>query len=358
MDDERPPEKPFSAWKRVLSVAGTPTALTLFAWVIYRHGGVEVVTDVMASASTTWPLLLLPYLTGVSVTILAYRTCLPERGREVPLPILVLIERSGSALNSMLPLGDSSGNLIKVALLRHWYTSEQIVAAGAWGALATGLCNCLAGIGPLVAYLLGYLEGPVALLVAAAALLASVPALTLTSMLRKGLSARAAKLLTLLPARFVARRKARILAWARGLDEHLAAAVGERRRDFRRLLAMRTLWHCVRISEIWVAVELVGAPGGLVTALLFHATNRSVTQVFAFVPGRLGILELVSAAVFGAVGLGPTTGVEIALMLRFAYFLNLGFSTLALSNAQAVARRYPPRPAEELRRLDVARETA
>jgi hypothetical protein len=358
MDAERPPEKRPSVWKRVLSWASTPAAIALLGWVVYAHGGVEVVTGVVSKASTTWPLLVLPYVVGISVTILAYRTCLPGRGREVPLPILVLIERSGSALNSMLPLGDSGGNLIMVALLRHWYTSEQIVAAGAWGALGTGLCNCLAGIGPLVAYALGYLDGAVALLIALASIVASVPALVLLGLLRKGLSERAAKLLTLLPTRFVARRKAQILTWASGLDRHLAAAVGERRGDFRRLVGMRALWHCIRISEIWVAVELVGAPGGLVTALLFHATNRSVTQVFAFVPGRLGILELVTAAVFGAVGLGPTTGVEIALILRFTYFLNLGLSTLALSNAQGVARRYPPRSAEELRRLDLAREVA
>jgi hypothetical protein len=356
MDPERPPQKPTSAWKRALSFAATPTAIGLLGWVIYRHGGVEVVTHVIESASTTWPLLLLPYLVGVSVTILAYRTCLPGRGRDVPLPVLVLIERSGSALNSMLPLGDSSGNLIKVALLRHWYSSEQIVAAGAWGALATGLCNCLAGAGPLVAYALGYLDGPVALIVAAAGMVASIPAFTLVSMLRTGLSTRAAKLLTLLPARFVTQRRAPILAWASRLDRHLAAAVGERRADFRRLVCLRVLWHCARITEIWTAVELIGAPGGIVTALLFHATNRSVTQIFAFIPGRLGILELVTAGVFGAVGLGPTTGVEIALMLRFAYFLNLALSTIALTNAQAVARRYPARLPEELRGLDLASE--
>src|SRR5699024_10343160 len=135
-----------------------------------------------------------------------------------PLRTLVLIERSGSALNALLPLGDSSGNLIKILLLRHWYRSEQIVAAGAWGALSTGLCNCVAGIGPLVAYALGYLEGPVAVLMIVASVVASIPALTILRLLRLGVSRRVAGLLTLLPAGFVARRREGIVRWAADLD--------------------------------------------------------------------------------------------------------------------------------------------
>jgi hypothetical protein len=348
MASAQPRNERWPLLKKVLSWASTPAAFVLLAWTIQRHGGRAVLEEVIARASTGWPLLLLTYGAGVLVTFTAYRTCLPERGRAVPLHILLLVERSGSALNALLPLGDSSGNLIKVLLLRHWYTSDQIIAAGAWGAIGTGLCNCIAGIGPLAVYALGYLDGPVALLIATASIAASVPAFIILRLLHFGISSRIARLLTFLPGGVVARRKAKILDWAAGLDRNLQAAVGARRSDFRRLVVLRASTHVVRTCEIWLAVTLLGIPAGLIAAVLFHATHRAVTQVFAFIPGRLGILELVSAAVFGAAGLDANTGVEIALLLRFTYFLNLVLSTIALSSARTVARRYPARTAEEL----------
>ena len=106
--------------------------------VIHRHGGIELVKRIIDLVGWQWPLLLLPVVVIGLITILAYRTALPGRGKAVPLWPLIQVERSGTALNTILPFGNNSSHIVKIGLLRHWYSSEEIASAGVWCAAATG----------------------------------------------------------------------------------------------------------------------------------------------------------------------------------------------------------------------------
>jgi uncharacterized membrane protein YbhN (UPF0104 family) len=132
-------------------------------------------------------------------------------------------------------------------------------------------------------------------------------------------------------------------AWANRLDTHLAAAVGERRGDFAVQIAYKAAAQVVRIGEIWLAVELLGIPGGLSTAVIYNALSRTMTLVWSFVPGQLGVLEVSSMAGFASLGFDPEMGLSLALILRFRYIVNMALSATALGTSAKLLRQYPPR---------------
>ena len=124
----------------------------------------------------------------------------------------------------------------------------------------------------------------------------------------------------------------------------MAAAVGERRADYLRLIGFRFLGQLVRVLELWLVVELLGLPGGILTAVLYNATSRAVEQLTPFIPGRIGIMEVVQTAVFAALGLTAEAGLEMALTLRFRYIVNLLVSYGALTRMDALSQKFPPQP--------------
>lgn len=321
----------------------------LFVWVLVAKDGAKIVADVVERLGYRWPLLLVPFAANAIITGLAYRSALPGRGRAVPWRVLIHAERSGAVLTSLLPLGNAGGNIAKLVLLRHWFLSEELVAAGAWGAIATGLCHALAAVGPLFAIAADAAPIPAAALVLAAGnVVMSMPALLVLSSVRHGLSQRVARLLALVPARLFGKRRERISAWANRLDRHLAAAVGERRGDFAVQIAYKAAAQAVRIAEIWLAVELIGLPGGLATAVLYNSLSRTMTLLWSFVPGQLGVLEMSSMVGFASLGFAPEMGLSLALVLRFRYVVNMALSATALGTSAKLLREYPTLPDREI----------
>lgn len=338
-----------SSRKRLISIAAALAAFALLGFVIHRNGGVATIAGVVGRLGYRWPLLLVPYGFTALATIMAYRSCLPRRGRDVPFPVLVQIERSGSALNAFLPLGDSSGTIIKVALLRHWFTSDEIIAAQAWSSLATGIGNGLAGIGALLAYAIGALPLAYALPLAGISFAMMLPSITAMFLVRRGLAVKAATGLSRLPIDALRRRREGLLEWARNLDRNVASAVGSRARDFLHVFGWRTFYQAVRIGELWLVITLLHLPGGVGAALAYNAMSRAVQQLFSFVPGRMGVVEGLAAMLSKALSWESSAGVAMSLTLRFTYFVNLFLAGSALSGSHALSVKYPPRSADELR---------
>jgi uncharacterized membrane protein YbhN (UPF0104 family) len=262
---------------------------------------------------------------------------------------MIHAERSSTVLSSLLPLGNTGGNLAKLALLRHWYLTDEIVAAGVWGAIGTGLCHALGAIGPALAASVDAVPaaGP-ALLLGATNVVMALPAFVILLSVRKGLSARVAMLIALLPGAFVALRREGMRAWAARLDRHLASAIGERRGEFAVQVGYKALAQAIRIGEIWLAVELIGAPGGLATAVLYNALSRAMTLAFSIVPGQLGVLEVASMLGFESLGFTPELGLSLALVLRFRYVLNMVISATALGTSASLLEQYPARSDREI----------
>ena len=93
------------------------------------------------------------------------------------------------------------------------------------------------------------------------------------------------------------------------------------------------IFHIGAVAEVWMVLRLL--PGGdritLVDAFLLESAGRFVTIAFKFVPYRLGIDEVGSGAVAGALGLAPAVGVTLALVrrLRILVLNAIGVAILA-----------------------------
>ena len=99
-----------------------------------------------------------------------------------------------------------------------------------------------------------------------------------------------------------------------------------------RVVAWDALFHCLAVAEVWLVMRLL--PGGdsitIVDAFLMESAGRFVTVAFKFVPYRLGIDEAGSGAVSQALGLGPATGVTLALVRRLRIIVLNAFGLLKL----------------------------
>jgi hypothetical protein len=85
-----------------------------------------------------------------------------------------------------------------------------------------------------------------------------------------------------------------------------------------RIAGWEAAFHVAAVAEVWLVLSLLpgGADTTLTDAFLMESAGRFVTIAFKFIPYRLGIDEAGSGAVAQVLGLGPATGVTLALVRR------------------------------------------
>ncbi len=85
-----------------------------------------------------------------------------------------------------------------------------------------------------------------------------------------------------------------------------------------RIALWEASFHVAAVLEVWLVLRLLpgGEGTGLVDAFLLESAGRFVTVVFKFIPYRLGVDEAGSGAVAQVLGMGPVTGVTLALVRR------------------------------------------
>jgi hypothetical protein len=327
--------------KKAKGAIGFVIGIALFLWVFLSQDGVEILLGVVRTIGDRWPLLLVPYAIGAGLSVLCYQVALPGRGRAVPFGALLHAERASIIVNSVLPFANYGGNFVKVMLLGHWYTTSEVLAAGVWGAIGSGLCNSLAVVGPVVAIMVGVSDPFAAAIIALLTLTTSIPAFLVITSVRKGLTAKLIRLLARIP-RIRDEKKTLWLKRARDFDVHLAKAVGERRRDFALHVFIKSGVQVTRVAEIWLIIELLGLSGGLLVALLFNAVSRTTEQFLSFIPGQFGVFEASAMLGFSALGFSIEDGLAVALTLRFHFFVSMFVSGSALATASRVTKKYPP----------------
>ena len=103
-----------------------------------------------------------------------------------------------------------------------------------------------------------------------------------------------------------------------------------------RVVAWDVLFHCLAVFEVWLVLRLL--PGGdtitIADAFLMESAGRFVTVAFKFVPYRLGIDEAGSGAVSQVLGLGPATGVTLALVRRLRIIVLNAVGVLKLAHGR------------------------
>jgi hypothetical protein len=82
------------------------------------------------------------------------------------------------------------------------------------------------------------------------------------------------------------------------------------------VVCWEAIFHVLAVAEVLIVLRVL-APGVTIgEAFLLESAGRFVTIAFKFVPYRLGVDEIGSGAVAQVLGLGPATGVTLALVRR------------------------------------------
>ncbi len=91
-------------------------------------------------------------------------------------------------------------------------------------------------------------------------------------------------------------------------------------RERRGRLALSTAWHfagwLLGALETWLMLRFLGVEVSLLTATVIEAFAMGIRVATFLIPGNIGVLEGGYAAIFGALGLGPTAGVTFSLVRR------------------------------------------
>jgi hypothetical protein len=74
--------------------------------------------------------------------------------------------------------------------------------------------------------------------------------------------------------------------------------------------------HVLLISEAYVMLAALGARPGVRTVLIFEGLTKAVNAVGGIVPARLGVAEGGTALLAGALGVGASYGMGLAIMRR------------------------------------------
>ena len=282
--------------------------LALIATLVFHHRDAGLL-EAVAVAGWWLPLLALTHLASFCLDSLGWRAVVPAPPR-VGLAALVVSRWIGISVNSLLPVAQLGGEVVRTRLLARQGLPGHVAAASVTVDITVGLLTLAlyAGCGALLAaYLLGGTENLVQVGLGIGLFGALVCGFA--GLQTRGLFGPVAGALARLGQGAVWRR----------LTDNAAQLDGEVRslyRDRNRLLRcgfwrlMGWLWPCL---ELWLLLWLLGHPVSLAEAIVLEATGQALRSAGFAIPGGLGVQE--GGVLLAASWLGVPTELALAAML-------------------------------------------
>lgn len=316
----------------LLLLLGFAAAAGLIVW-----QGAGDVLRALAAAGVGLVGVALFHLVVLAIDTLGFQVLIARRHRP-SYPRLVWMQWIGEAVNSLLPVAQIGGEVVKSRLL-----------------YVGGVPGPRAGAYIVVNLSLGLFAQVLFTLIGVALLLVRYGG--------EGLVANAvigAGLFSLLLGAFVAAQRFGLFLFATRLLEKLVAGRewlklvgGAKRLDAairllyrkRRLVALSVFWQFLGwvagLGEVWLILYFMGHPVSVLDALLLESLGQAVRAAGFIVPGALGIQEGGFLLLGAAVGLSPDAALALSLGKRFReLFLGVpGFLGWQYGVARRLARR-------------------
>jgi Lysylphosphatidylglycerol synthase TM region len=105
------------------------------------------------------------------------------------------------------------------------------------------------------------------------------------------------------------------------------------------MLLLEAAQHALLILEAYVMLQTLGAAPSLRTVFIFEGMTKVVNTMGTIVPARLGIAEGGSALLAGALGLGASYGMGLAIMRRVRAIIWGGVGLLLVPQRERLARK-------------------
>jgi hypothetical protein len=230
------------------------------------------------------------------------------------LAFAVVVNSAGSTLNLILPW--ESGELLKTGILRgHFGSQDAIAATILWNYIFKISRPALSALTALLAWALcrgvsSFTMG----VVLVANLLAFLPYFLLRMLIRYGAAEGLFKVLKLIPG--IRRHPTHWVELARNIDREVRQFWQLRRGAYLRVFALQLIARLTGWLSIYAGFKFLGMPYGFAQATLVYATMNVAEYVIAILPARVGVSEGTAFFAFKFLGLDPTMGLILYLVLR------------------------------------------
>jgi hypothetical protein len=213
---------------------------------------------------------------------------------------------AGEALNALLPMGMLVGEPMKAEHVGH-----RLPFATAFGALAMEFAFYGTSL------LLLFSAGVVALFPSTAVLFIAAMALMVVPLVRNGSRRNGIVEPAGASEGQVASVITRVLEKLRRLGDPVLGFIARHPDRVWRLIALEAAFQGFAVAEGYLTLVLI-SPGHVAwsSALVLETVSRAVTIMFKMLPMRLGVDEAGAAVFAGHLGLGPATGITLALVRR------------------------------------------
>lgn len=278
-------------------------------YLVIDHGAADILGGV---AALGWGLALVIAYRAVSLVTAAaaWRRLYPD-GQRKSLPQLSLLRWICESVNSLLPVAQIGGDLLRAKLAA---TPSHGAASGAAVVVDITLNLVIEILFALLALalLLGQGDGGYAGAILAALLLSAVGAALFFAIQKRGLFSLLARFVALV-GKGAALDKA--LAGAHSLDQAIKDLYA-RPGDLRAALLWHVLSTASRVGEVSLILYLMDSPAPFAAALIVEALTALLRTAAFLVPGGLGVQEGALLALGALVGIAPESALTLALVKR------------------------------------------
>ena len=299
---------------RKLNATGVLTALAglaLLAWVVSRVGAAEIAADL---AQVGWGLVAIIAIGGgrFFLRALAWQRCV-DAPYHLPLADAFTAAVCGDALGNLTPLGPIVGEPAKAAFVRRRATVPLGAAATALAienVFYTLSAAAMIASG-MVALVFFFRVPPSVRSISEAAVMATLVLFALALWFLWRQPAVLSRALGATPK--LARHADRM----RTVEQQIYSFVARSGPRVPAIIAAEVGFHALGVAEVYLTLRLLGyASVAFLTCFILETANRLIAVVFKVVPLRLGVDEAATAWFTDLLGLGPTTGVALAIVRK------------------------------------------
>ena len=314
--------------KKLIQLVSVLCAIAVLLWLLGRIGW-STIGDAIRSVG--WGGALVLCSLSLAETVLDGAALCTIVGKRLRLAHAVVVNSAGSTLNLILPW--ESGEILKSGLLHtHFGSKDAIGGTIIWNYIFKLSRPAVSALTAVLAWILcreasAYTIG----IVLVANLLAFLPYGVLRLLIRYGAAETLIKVLRVIPG--IRRHPGHWVDLARNIDHEVRRFWQERPAAYLKVFAYQSIARMTGWFGIYAGFKFIGLPYGFAQATLVYATMNVAEYVIAILPARVGVSEGTAFFAFKFLGLNPTSGLILYVVLRIrTVFVNGLLTPLAFLN--------------------------
>jgi hypothetical protein len=314
--------------KKVIQLVSVLCAVAALLWLLGRIGW-STIGDAIKSVG--WGGAAVLCALSLAETVLDGAALCTIVGPRLRLAFAVVVNSAGSTLNLILPW--ESGEVLKTGLLHtHFSSKDAISGTIIWNYIFKLTRPAVSALTAVLAWILcREASASTIAMVLVANLLAFLPYVVLRLFIQYGAAESLVKVLKMIPG--IRRHPSHWVDLARNIDHEVRRFWQQRPAAYLKVFVYQAIARMTGWFGIYAGFKFVGLPYGFAQATLVYATMNVAEYVIAILPARVGVSEGTAFFAFKFLGLDPTLGLILYVVLRVrTVFVNGLLTPLAFLN--------------------------